>query len=188
MNLPNRITFSRIILSAIFLIFFNIENYISLLIAFFIFIIAIFTDLYDGYIARKTGIITGFGKFFDPLADKILITVVFLSLIEKNILPSWFVALVLIREFLITGLRTIAAYKGISIAASKIAKTKTFFQFTLCFIGIIKHINSFIKINFLDTIFSKTFIFYFTIIVIIFTYLSAYDYIVKSKKILEGDF
>lgn len=130
MNLPNKLTVLRIILSPVFMIFFLIDNIWAKYVAFFVFVVASLTDLYDGYLARKTGIVTSFGKFMDPLADKLLTSMALLSLVVLQ-LPyvfGWMVVVIVAREILITGLRTIAAYRGLLIPSSTAAKWKTAIQ------------------------------------------------------------
>ena len=136
MNLPNKLTIFRVILVPIMVIipFFGIEGNlwgipISYLIIDFIFILASITDKLDGYIARSRNQVTAFGKFLDPLADKILVLTAMLMLVEMNKLPAWIPIIVLAREFLVSGYRLIAVQKGGEvIAASKWGKLKTVTQ------------------------------------------------------------
>ncbi len=131
MNTPNLLTLIRIVLSPIFMFFFLLDNFYMRLVGLILFIVASLTDLADGYYARKYGIITGFGKFMDPLADKILVSsalICFISLKYTSPLP---VALIVGREFAITGLRLLAAYKGVIIPPTWAAKVKTFLQMTV---------------------------------------------------------
>ncbi|MFH1277382.1 MAG: CDP-diacylglycerol--glycerol-3-phosphate 3-phosphatidyltransferase [Candidatus Eisenbacteria bacterium] len=130
MNLPNKLTVARIFLSPVFMVFFLIDNLWSKYAAFLVFVVASLTDVYDGYIARKTGIVTNFGKFMDPLADKLLTSMALISLVALD-LPyvfGWMVVVIVAREIFITGLRTIAAYRGLLIPSSTAAKWKTVFQ------------------------------------------------------------
>src|SRR4051812_14424298 len=119
MNLPNKLTVLRLLLVPVFMIFTIIDNVWTRIFALLIFIVASLTDLYDGYFARKYGEITTFGKFMDPLADKFLISAAFICFVSMRELrvPAWMVVLIIGREFLITGLRTLAASKGVIIAA-----------------------------------------------------------------------
>jgi len=130
MNLPNKLTVMRIVLSPVFMIFFLIDNLYSKYVAFFVFVIASLTDAYDGYLARRTGIVTSFGRFMDPLADKLLISMALISLVALQLpfVIGWMVGVMVAREILITGLRTIAAYRGLLIPSSTAAKWKTVFQ------------------------------------------------------------
>lgn len=131
MNTPNKLTLLRIIIAPVFLYFFIIEDFYMRLVALGLFIIAALTDLADGYYARKYGIITGFGKFMDPLADKILVSSALISFIALGYISPLPVFLIIGREFFITGLRLLAAYRGVVISPTWWAKVKTFLQLTL---------------------------------------------------------
>ncbi len=130
MNLPNFLTMVRIVLAPVFMALFIVDNAWAKFWAMIIFIVAALTDLFDGYYARKYGISTSFGKFFDPLADKILTSLAFIAFVALGYVQMWMVLLIILREFLITGLRTIAAYRGVLITPSWSAKAKTFLQMT----------------------------------------------------------
>ena len=142
MNLPNKLTIFRMILILPFVIlllgnyyrwnwfsavFGDIMEYVDF-IALAIFIIASLTDLIDGKIARKYNLVTNFGKFMDPLADKLLVCAALIALIELGRIPSWVVIIIISREFIISGFRTVAADNGVVIAASYWGKFKTTFQ------------------------------------------------------------
>ena len=132
MNLPNKLTILRLALVPVFITFTVIDNVWTRIFALVIFIAASLTDLYDGYFARKYGNVTDFGKFMDPLADKFLISAAFISFVDMRELnvPPWMVVLIIGREFMITGLRTLAASKGIIIPADRAGKFKTSSQIT----------------------------------------------------------
>lgn len=145
MNLANRLTLFRLVLVPVFMVFTIIDNVWTRIFALFIFIAASLTDLYDGYVARKYGEVTDFGKFMDPLADKLLMSAAFICFVDMKELnvPAWMVVLIIGREFLITGLRTLAASKGIVIAADRSGKFKTTSQIvTIILILIILCVNS----------------------------------------------
>lgn len=125
MNLPNLLTISRIALSPVYMVLFLIENPYSRLAATMVFIIAALTDILDGYFARRMGSLTGFGKFMDPLADKILVSTAFISFVNLGYARGWMITIIIIREFFITGLRSVAAYKGMVITTSVAAQWKT---------------------------------------------------------------
>jgi len=105
-----------------------IDNFYSRLAATIVFIIAALTDLADGYFARRLGLYSGFGRFMDPLADKILVSTAFLSFVSLGYARGWMVMIIIAREFLITGLRSMAAYRGMVISPSMLAKWKTVSQ------------------------------------------------------------
>lgn len=128
MNFPNILTMSRIFLSPVFMILIVFENFYSRLAATIVFIIAALTDLADGYYARRLGLYSGFGRFMDPLADKILVSTAFLSFVSLGYARGWMVMIIIVREFLITGLRSMAAYRGMVISPSMLAKWKTVSQ------------------------------------------------------------
>jgi CDP-diacylglycerol--glycerol-3-phosphate 3-phosphatidyltransferase len=128
MNTPNKLTLLRVFLAPVFMYLFLFENFHMRLAALILFVIAAVTDLADGYYARKFGIITGFGKFMDPLADKILVSTALISFIALGYVSPFPVMLIIGREFSITGLRLLAAYRGVVISPSWWAKVKTFFQ------------------------------------------------------------
>ncbi len=128
MNLPNKLTVSRIILSPVFMIFFLLDDPTAKLVGLIIFALAALTDLGDGYLARKLGRTTGFGKFMDPLADKILTSTAFIALVATGHVRAWMVALIIAREFVITGFRLLAAYRGMVIMPTLLAQIKTFLQ------------------------------------------------------------
>ena len=129
MNLANKLTVIRIFLVPIFLIFIAVQGIpYGTFIATFIFILASLTDKLDGYIARSRNQITNFGKFMDPLADKLLVTSALISLVELQMVTSWAAIVIIAREFAVSGLRTIAASEGKVIAASWWGKIKTVIQ------------------------------------------------------------
>jgi len=128
MNWPNRLTLIRVFLAPVFVFLFLIDNVYTRLAALIIFILAALTDLVDGWLARKYNITTGFGKFMDPLADKILISSALIAFIALGYAKLWMVLPIIVRDFFITGLRSLAAYKGVLIVTSGFAKVKTFLQ------------------------------------------------------------
>ena len=128
MNLPNKLTVSRIILSPVFIIIFLTDHPTAKLIGLIVFAFAALTDLGDGYLARKLGRTTGFGKFMDPLADKILTSTGFIALVATGHARAWMVTLIIFREFFITGFRLLAAYRGMIIVPTFFAQVKTFSQ------------------------------------------------------------
>ena len=125
MNLPNKLTLLRIVLIAPFLLVLYLDVPGAAYIALAIFILASLTDLLDGKIARKYGLITDFGKFADPLADKMLVTAALLWFVENGQMPGWALLIVIVREFAVSGLRMVASDKGRVIAAGWSGKVKT---------------------------------------------------------------
>ena len=136
MNLPNKLTLSRIFMIPFFVAFLLMENVTSnaaviavcRCAAFVIFVVATLTDYWDGYLARKHNLITSFGKLFDPLADKLLTMAAFVAFVEMRIFPAWAIIVILAREFLVTGLRSLATSQGRVIQADRWGKHKTGWQ------------------------------------------------------------
>jgi CDP-diacylglycerol--glycerol-3-phosphate 3-phosphatidyltransferase len=128
MVLPNQLTVARIVLTPIFLYLFLSDDLTLNLISVFVFVIAALTDWYDGWLARKFNYITEWGKFLDPLADKILTSAAFLGFVIIDWLPFWMVAIIIVRDFLTTIFRIIAEWNGWDFATSYVAKIKTFAQ------------------------------------------------------------
>lgn len=137
MNTANKITILRVFLVPIFMILFMMESQAALYCALAVFVIASITDALDGYIARHYNQITSFGKFVDPLADKMLTTAAFLILLYKGIINPWSVMIILAREFMVTGVRLLAAADGNVIAASFWGKLKTVSQMVAIIAAII---------------------------------------------------
>lgn len=129
MNLPNKLTIARIVLAPLFLLLALWEFPFHYAVSLIVFIVAALTDMFDGKIARARGLITNFGKFLDPLADKMLTTAAFLLFLAKGQMDVWALMLVLTREFMVTSVRLLAAKEGNVIAASMWGKTKTVAQF-----------------------------------------------------------
>jgi len=129
MNMPNKLTMARMIMAVPFIYFLGISygpnEFTYRMLALGIFVIASLTDFLDGYLARKNNMITDFGKLMDPLADKILVISALVIFVEVDYLPAWISIVVLAREFLISGIRTLAAANGEVIAAGNLGKYKT---------------------------------------------------------------
>jgi len=176
MNTPNFLTILRVILIPFFVIFllFDITGPYDKYIALAIFVIASLTDALDGYLARKNHQVTNFGKFMDPLADKLLVCSAMICLIDLQQLPCWVVIVIISREFVISGFRLVASDNGIVIAASKWGKLKTISQMTMIIL-LILDLNGFF--NILETL--------FVYIALILTLISLVDYMWKNKQVLN---
>jgi CDP-diacylglycerol--glycerol-3-phosphate 3-phosphatidyltransferase len=190
-NLPNALTLLRIVLAPIFLALFVIENVWTRLAALVVFAVAALTDMYDGYYARKYGISTSFGKFMDPLADKILTSIAFISFATLGYVQAWMVLAVIVREFFITGLRSLAAYKGVMISSTPMAKSKTVLQMTtIVTILLFINLKTFLPPAGLDSpIFESnvplTVFFWMMLATVVVTVGTGIDYIVKSFYLLR---
>ena len=179
MNLPNKLTVCRVILIPFF-VFFLLNDAMNpnfKWIALAIFIVASLTDLLDGKIARKYNLVTDFGKFMDPLADKLLVCSAMIGLIELGRIPAWIVIIIIAREFIISGFRLIAADNGRVIAASYWGKFKTTFQMFMV-IFMIMNIGM-APFPLITNILMW--------IALALTIISLVDYIVKNKDVMSGD-
>jgi len=137
MSFPNQLSLLRIILSPIFLFLFLSDDQFNKKLSLIIFFIAVLTDWYDGWHARKYGLISKFGIFIDPLADKILTSAAFIGFYVLEIMPLWMVIIIVVRDIVITIMRSYQEMKGNTMKTSFIAKTKTFIQMSYIFIVVI---------------------------------------------------
>ena len=178
MNLPNKLTILRIIMIPFFVLFMLLDggaNQTYRYIAAVIFIVASFTDLLDGNIARKYNLVTNFGKFMDPLADKLLVCSGLICFVGLGALPAWFVIIIISREFIISGFRLVASDNGVVIAASYWGKFKTVSQMIMSVLLIV----NIPALSILTAIFS--------VIALVLTVVSLIDYIAKNYRVLtEG--
>lgn len=176
MNLPNKLTIFRVILIPFFVFFLLTDvlgasgDYLALV----IFIVASLTDMLDGKIARKYNLVTNFGKFMDPLADKLLVGAAMICLVEMGRLPAWIVIVIISREFIISGFRLIASDNGIVIAASYWGKFKTVFQMAMIIVLIAAFEGSVFAVVEQILIWVS----------LILTIVSLVDYIRKNKEVL----
>jgi CDP-diacylglycerol--glycerol-3-phosphate 3-phosphatidyltransferase len=192
MNLPNKLTLTRIILSPIFMVSFLIESIYSRYFALFIFAVASLTDVYDGHLARKTGVVTSFGKFMDPLADKLLTSTAFIAFVARGYVKSWIVLPIIVREFFITGLRAMAAYRGVVITSSILAKWKTASQMVVIVLVLfftnlqmtwsaLGHHHSPVPTEVAFKAFN-----WLVLVTMVLTLVSGIDYIVKNATLIKG--
>lgn len=178
MNLPNKLTLFRVVLIPFFVFFLlapffeGYGNYVAVA----IFIVASITDFLDGHIARKYNLVTNFGKFMDPLADKLLVCSALVCLVELSLIPAWIVIIIIAREFIISGFRLVAADNGVVIAASYWGKFKTTFQILMVIVLILN----------IDSPLFYWLGIVLTYIALAFTVVSLADYIAKNRQVLQG--
>lgn len=177
MNTPNKLTVARMILVP-FLVVFLLTGWggeANRWICFAIFVAASVTDWFDGHLARKYNLITNFGKFMDPLADKLLVSSALICLVALNKIPAWVVIVIIAREFIISGFRLVAADNGVVIAASYWGKFKTAFQMVTVIVLIL---------NIPGEVFAVigTVLIYISLVL---TVISLIDYIAKNKDVLK---
>lgn len=177
MNLPNKLTMARVVMIPIFVFVllsgalpFPLSRYVAVV----IFMAASFTDYLDGKIARKYNLVTNFGKFMDPLADKLLVASALISMVELGDISGWIVIVIISREFIITGFRLIAVETGVVIAASMWGKAKTVSQMIM----IIFVLSGIISGNAAEDV--------LIYIAAALTIISGIDYIVKNINVLKG--
>ena len=174
MNLPNKLTMFRVILIPFFVVFLLVDiTSVDKWIALAIFIVASLTDLLDGKIARKYNLVTNFGKFMDPLADKLLVCSALICLVALERIPAWMVIVIIAREFIISGFRLVASDDGVVIAASYWGKFKTTFQIIM----ICLMIADLEELQLLTMI--------VTWVAVILTVVSLVDYLVKNKDVMK---
>ncbi len=175
MNLPNKLTLLRMVLIPVFIVLLMNGYYYS---SGILFILASATDALDGHIARKHGLVTNFGKIMDPLADKMLVTSALICLVDLGEIPGWMVIVILAREFIITGLRAVAAGEGVIIAAGKSGKIKTVLQMTALSVILLRDwpFSIFTDLPVGD---------YLLILAVIATLYSGVEYIIQNRQIFK---
>lgn len=198
MNFANKLTILRILLVPIFMLFIFMDRTFTRFLALFIFVSASVTDLYDGWLARRNNCITDLGKFIDPLADKLLVSAAFISFIElpEVNIPAWMVIIVISREFIITGLRAVAASKGQVLAAGRAGKYKTTSQMvTISIVLIILTLNAmyvkgYINLKLLGFDWFKVtraICYYLMFLTTLLTAISGLSYILKHRHLLREE-
>ena len=177
MNTPNKLTLLRVILVPVFMAASLMDGKPAMAAALAVFVIASVTDLLDGKLARKYNQVTTFGKFADPLADKLLICAAFLVLVDKELISPWVLIIVLFREFAVSGVRLVAAGTGEVIAASIWGKLKTVSQMVAVIVAFLLLI---FPIGYADFVIINVFVWISTVLTIV----SGFDYIYKSRGLL----
>lgn len=187
MNLPNKLTLFRVFLIVPFVLallgghegWFGLTSAVTDWIALALFILASLTDFVDGRIARKYNLVTNFGKFMDPLADKLLVGAALVALVEMERIPGWIVIVIISREFIISGFRLIAADSNVVIAASYWGKFKTVFQMVMVCLMIANLGTVWVWMRWLTDICMW--------VALGLTVISLVDYILKNKGVLSDD-
>jgi len=191
MILPNQLTILRIVLTPVFLYLFISPDLIMKQLSLAVFIVAALSDWYDGWLARKFNYITEWGKFMDPLADKILTSTAFIGFVLVGLLEWWMVAVILFRDFIITFLRIYADRKGLVFTTSYYAQWKTLFQMVFLYYLLVVYIGSItpvLKKNFneeFQILLNPELIYYIFLLITIITVHSGLFYINKNKELLK---
>lgn len=190
MVLPNQLTILRIILTPVFLYLFLSGDPLLVRISFIVFIAAAITDWYDGWLARKFNYITNWGKFMDPLADKILTSAAFFGFVFWGVLPMWMVIIIVVRDFAITLLRVFADYKKVKFTTTRLAKIKTFVQmFFLYYLLFFYALETFDNLtenysSIFQILLDPQFIYWTMFVVTIFTAYTGIHYFINNRKLI----
>ena len=171
MNLPNKLTLLRIIMIPVFVVLLYLDFPFNNLVALAVFILVSITDTLDGYIARKYNLITDFGKFMDPIADKLLVTAAMLVFVDWHMMPAWVVIVVVAREFIVSALRLVAANNGRVIAAGwsgKVKTASTMVCICIMLLGLPQWVNAVCSA-----------------VILVTTAYSGIEYLVKNKDVLD---
>ncbi len=191
MVLPNQLTVLRIILTPIFLWLFLSDNITMNLLSIFVFFIAALTDWYDGWLARKFNYITEWGKFLDPLADKILTSTAFFGFVIIGKVELWMVLIIVFRDFFVTGVRIYAEIKNLDFKTSYVAKVKTFIQMIFLYVLLLIYFLDKLKpnvallnsiLNFLD---NSSLIYWTMFFITLLTLYTLFDYYVYNKNLFK---
>lgn len=191
MVLPNQLTILRIILTPIFMIMFLSEDSTIRQLSLLVFFLAAITDWYDGWLARKFNYITEWGKFLDPLADKVLTSAAFLAFVFVDVLELWMVLIIVVRDFLVTGLRAYAEYRKYYFTTSRIAKWKTFTQMTFIYYLLILYILRTVEWLFsgykylFELLLDSTLIYFLMLGITLFTFVTGISYLYDNKLLIK---
>jgi CDP-diacylglycerol--glycerol-3-phosphate 3-phosphatidyltransferase len=192
LNLPNQLTLLRVLLTPVFVALVLSESSINRQLSLLVFVVAALTDWYDGWIARKFGYISRWGKFLDPLADKILSSVALFVYVYLSLVDAWMVWIVVVRDFLITGLRTYAEYRGQPIVTSKTAQAKTFGQFVVIYYILILYVGRSVPIVYekfgetIDSLMHPQVLFGMMLLVTISTVGTGIAYLFDNRRFLRN--
>jgi len=191
LNLPNQLTLLRVLLTPVFVVLLLSASSLNKQLSLVVFIIAALTDWYDGWAARKLGYISRWGKFLDPLADKILSSVALLVYTHLGLIDAWMVWIVIARDFLITGLRSYAEFKDQPFITSKTAQAKTFGQFVVIYYILILYVGRNFPVVYssfgdtIDVLMHPQVLFGMMLLVTISTVWTAIAYLYDNRKVLR---
>lgn len=194
MVLPNQLTVLRIILTPVFLYFFLSENPLFIQISLAIYFIAALTDWYDGWLARKFNYITEWGKFWDPLADKILTSAVFIGFVIVKLLPLWMVILIIFRDLSVTLLRVYADSRGYSFRTTYYAKWKTMLQMIFLYYLLILYVaKNTMELYFnyqgiIELLLNKDIVYFVMLVITVITVHSGVTYLLLNKSLIKEMF
>ena len=186
---PNQLTFLRILLTPLFVALLFSVDPVSRQLAIFVFLLALLSDWYDGWVARRWGYITRWGTFLDPLADKIVTSAAFISFIYLNLVPAWTVWVIVSRDIVITFLRSYSEFKGKPFDTSKLAKTKTFLQFTVLFYILLLYVGRDVARllpyrNSIETLLHPALVYFMMVCIAVITVWTGVLYLIGNRKTL----
>ena len=189
MNIANRLTVLRIVLTFVFMFFLFCQGIIAKSIAFLVFSLAALSDFFDGRVAKKRNIVSDFGKFMDPVADKILVLAAFAAFVQMHLIEAWMLVIIIAREILITSLRLFALNKGRVLAASKSGKHKTASQMFVIFLILVFILLKEIMLRFFSwnpawEVFFQRGIYILMWIVVGLTLYSGISYLLENRKVI----
>lgn len=187
---PNQLTFLRILITPLFVYLLFSADPVSRQFSVVVFLIALLTDWYDGWVARRWGYVTRWGSFLDPLADKIVTSSAFVSFIYLDLVPGWTVWVIVFRDFVITLLRSYSEYKGKPFDTSKMAKTKTFLQFTVLFYILLLYVGQGVSLlqayhGYFGTLLHPSLLYLLMVCIAIITVWTGTVYVIDNRKTLQ---
>jgi CDP-diacylglycerol--glycerol-3-phosphate 3-phosphatidyltransferase len=191
LNLPNQLTLLRVLLTPVFVVLLLSGSSILLQWSLVVFVVAALTDWYDGWAARKMGYTSRWGKFLDPLADKVLSSAALLTYVALGLVDAWMVWIVILRDFLITGLRSLAEFRGKPIVTSRGAQAKTFGEFVVIYYILILYVGRSVPIVYgrfgstIDTLMHPQVLFGMMLLVTLSTVGTGIAYLYNNRKILR---
>ncbi|MBI9070334.1 MAG: CDP-diacylglycerol--glycerol-3-phosphate 3-phosphatidyltransferase [Melioribacteraceae bacterium] len=192
MILPNQLTTLRIILTPVFLVLFIMDDPLCKQISVAVFVLAALTDWYDGWLARKFNYITAWGKFMDPLADKILTSTAFFAFAAIGILELWMVVIIVLRDLIVTGLRLYAEFKKKSFTTSLLAKWKTMIQMAFLYLLLLIYVATTFDYfysgneSLFETILYSDYTYYSMLFVTLFTLITGITYLYSNRLLIKN--
>lgn len=188
---PNQLTLLRILLTPVFLVFLFSENIVFRQLSLIVFIVALLTDWYDGWVARRWGYVTRWGTFLDPLADKIVTSAALIAFVILGLAPAWTVWLIVIRDIAITLLRSYSEYKGKPFDTSRLAKTKTFLQFVVIYYILLLYVaggTEYFRSEYgaaIDSLLHSTVVYILMVLTAVITVWTGVSYIIANRKTIR---
>ncbi len=187
---PNQLTVLRILLAPLFVALLFSADPVSRQLSIFVFLLALLSDWYDGWVARRWGYVTRWGTFLDPLADKIVTSAAFISFIYLNLVPAWTVWVIVFRDIVVTLLRSYSEYKGKPFDTSRFAKTKTFLQFTVLFYILLLYVGHDVARlapyrATIEWLLHPSFIYFLMVCIAVLTLWTGVSYLVENRKTLR---